>query len=108
MKPRTKGVLGHREDGDCNRIVEKHVVREPHRARGRAAGQFEDLGEHELPGLVEPERLFQLAVPGLAAFGVGPQHVDDVAAKAARSSSMQGNPVALTHSDLRAIVLQAL
>jgi alcohol dehydrogenase class IV len=49
-----------------------------------------------------------LAVPGLAAFGVGPQHADDVAAKAARSSSMRGNPVALTHSDLRAIVLQAL
>ena len=54
------------------------------------------------------ETVSQLAVPGLAAFGVGPQHVDDVAAKAARSSSMQGNPVALTHSDLRAIVLQAL
>jgi alcohol dehydrogenase class IV len=49
-----------------------------------------------------------LAVPGLAAFGLGPQHADDVAAKAARSSSMQGNPVALTHGDLRAIVLQAL
>src|SRR5256714_11704117 len=29
--------------------------------------EFEDLGEHELPGLVEPERLFQLAVPGLPA-----------------------------------------
>ena len=26
---------------------------------------LEDLGEHELPGLVEPERLFQLTVPGL-------------------------------------------
>jgi alcohol dehydrogenase class IV len=49
-----------------------------------------------------------LAVPGLAAFGLGPQHADDVAAKAARSSSMQGNPVALTHGDLGAIVLQAL
>jgi alcohol dehydrogenase class IV len=54
------------------------------------------------------ETVSQLAVPGLAAFGVGPQHVGDVAAKAARSSSMQGNPVALTHSDLRAIILQAL
>ena len=54
------------------------------------------------------ETVSQLAVPGLAAFGIGPQHVDDVAAKAGRSSSMQGNPVALTHSDLRAIVLQAL
>ena len=54
------------------------------------------------------ETVSQLAVPGLAAFGIGPQDVNDVAAKAARSSSMQGNPVALTHSDLRAIVLQAL
>jgi alcohol dehydrogenase class IV len=54
------------------------------------------------------ETVSLLAVPGLAAFGVGPQHADDVAAKAARSSSMQGNPVALTHSDLCAIVLQAL
>ena len=54
------------------------------------------------------ETVSLLAVPGLAAFGVGPQHADDVAAKAARSSSMQGNPVALTHSDLYDIVLQAL
>ena len=54
------------------------------------------------------ETVSLLAVPGLAAFGVGQQHADDVAAKAARSSSMQGNPVALTHGDLRAIVLQAL
>jgi alcohol dehydrogenase class IV len=50
----------------------------------------------------------QLAVPGLAAFGIGPQHADDIAAKAARSSSMQGNPVALTHGDLSAAVRQAL
>jgi DNA-binding NarL/FixJ family response regulator/class 3 adenylate cyclase len=27
--------------------------------------ELEDLGEHELPGLGEPERLFQLTVPGL-------------------------------------------
>jgi alcohol dehydrogenase class IV len=49
-----------------------------------------------------------LAVPGLAAFGLRPQDAGDLAAKAARSSSMQGNPVALSDSDLRAIVLQAL
>ena len=54
------------------------------------------------------ETVSLLGVPGLAAFGVGPQHADDVAAKAARSSSMRGNPVALTHRDLCAIVLQAL
>ena len=50
----------------------------------------------------------QLAVPGLAAFGIGPQHAGDIAAKAAGSSSMQGNPVALSQSDLSAAVRQAL
>jgi alcohol dehydrogenase class IV len=54
------------------------------------------------------ETVTLLRVPGLAAFGVRPQHADDVAAKAAKSSSMQGNPVALSDSDLRAIFLQSL
>jgi alcohol dehydrogenase class IV len=49
-----------------------------------------------------------LEIPRLAAFGVSPQDADDVAAKAAGSSSMQGNPVALSHDDLRAILLQAI
>jgi hypothetical protein len=47
-------------------------------------------------------------VPGLAAFGIGPQHAGEIAAKAATSSSMQGNPVALSHADLKAILLQAV
>jgi alcohol dehydrogenase class IV len=54
------------------------------------------------------ETITLLAVPSLAAFGVEPQHADDVAAKAIRSSSMPGNPVALSHGDLRAILIQAL
>ena len=54
------------------------------------------------------ETVSLLDVPGLAGFGIGPQDSDDIAAKAARSSSMQGNPVALTPGDLRVIVLQAL
>jgi alcohol dehydrogenase class IV len=54
------------------------------------------------------ETVALLAVPGLAAFGLQPQDADEVAAQAARSSSMRGNPVALSDSDLRAIVLQAL
>jgi alcohol dehydrogenase class IV len=54
------------------------------------------------------ETLAMLQVPGLAAFGLGPQHVGEVAAKALTSSSMQGNPVALSHDDLEAILLQAL
>ena len=54
------------------------------------------------------ETVSRLAVPGLAAFGIGPQHAEDIAAKAAGASSMRGNPVALTHSDLSAAVRQAL
>jgi alcohol dehydrogenase class IV len=54
------------------------------------------------------ETLGLLAVPGLAAFGVGPRHAGEIAAKALKSSSMQGNPVALTQRDLEEILLQAL
>ena len=54
------------------------------------------------------ETLTLLGVPGLAAFGLGPGQADDIAAKAAVSSSMQGNPVPLSHDVLKAVVLQAL
>ena len=54
------------------------------------------------------ETVTLLAIPGLAAFGVRAQDADDIAAKAARSSSMQGNPVTLSHDELRAILLSAL
>jgi alcohol dehydrogenase class IV len=49
-----------------------------------------------------------LEIPRLAAFGISLQDVDDVAAKAAGSSSMQGNPVVLSHDDLRTILLDAI
>jgi alcohol dehydrogenase class IV len=54
------------------------------------------------------ETLDLLEVPGLAAFGIRPQQAGDIAAQAARSSSMQGNPVALSTSVLRAALLEAL
>jgi len=54
------------------------------------------------------QTLTLLAVPGLATFGIRPQHIDEIAAKALTSSSMQGNPVALSHGDLKAILLRAL
>src|SRR5215470_2450515 len=54
------------------------------------------------------ETVALLAIPGLAAFGLRPQHADDVAAKAARSSSIKGNPVALSQDELHAIFLRAL
>jgi len=49
-----------------------------------------------------------LEIPRLAAFGLSTQDVDDVAAKAAVSSSMQGNPVVLSTDDLRTILLDAI
>jgi alcohol dehydrogenase class IV len=54
------------------------------------------------------ETITMLGIPHLSAFGIGPQDADEVAVKAAASSSMQGNPVVLSHGDLRAILLQAL
>ena len=54
------------------------------------------------------ETLILLAVPGLAGFGLGPEDADGIAAKALTSSSMQGNPVALSQGDLTAILLEAL
>jgi alcohol dehydrogenase class IV len=54
------------------------------------------------------ETVSLLGVPGLAAFGLGPGEADGIAAKAATSSSMQGNPVPLSHDELKAVVLQAL
>jgi alcohol dehydrogenase class IV len=54
------------------------------------------------------ETVTLLEIPGLAAFGVTPQDAGEVAAKSMGSSSMQGNPVTLSHDHLRAILLQAL
>jgi alcohol dehydrogenase class IV len=54
------------------------------------------------------ETLLLLHVPGLAAFGVGPEQASEIAAKALASSSMKGNPVTLTQADLEAALLQAL
>ena len=54
------------------------------------------------------ETVARLAIPGLAAYGLRPGDVGEIAAPAARSSSMQGNPVPLSDDDLRAIVLAAL
>ena len=54
------------------------------------------------------ETVSLLAIPGLGHFGLRAQDADDIAVKAAGSSSMQGNPAALSHDDLRAILLGAL
>jgi len=54
------------------------------------------------------ETLTLLGVPRLAGFGLGREDADDIAAKALTSSSMQGNPVALSQGQLKAVLLEAL
>jgi alcohol dehydrogenase class IV len=54
------------------------------------------------------ETTIVLGVPRLGTFGLKAQDADDIAAKAAQSSSMKGNPVTLPHADLVSILLQAI
>jgi alcohol dehydrogenase class IV len=53
------------------------------------------------------ETVRRLAVPGLGAYGLRQEHFGDVAAKAARASSTQGNPVVLGPDELRAVLAAA-
>jgi alcohol dehydrogenase class IV len=53
------------------------------------------------------QTLATLAIPALGAFGLAPEQAGDIAAQAQRSSSMRGNPVALSEDDLRAILARA-
>src|SRR5215472_253942 len=53
------------------------------------------------------QTLALLAIPGLGTFGLAPEQAGDIAAQAQRSSSMRGNPVALSEDDLRAILARA-
>lgn len=50
----------------------------------------------------------ELQVPGLSAYGIGPDHIPELAGKAAQASSMKGNPVALTADELAGILGRAL
>jgi len=49
-----------------------------------------------------------LQIPALSEFGLAQADLSDLVAKAQRSSSMQGNPLTLTPSELHAIAEQAL
>jgi alcohol dehydrogenase class IV len=49
-----------------------------------------------------------LNVPGLSAYGLRAEHVEELVGKAARASSMKGNPIALTDEELREILTLSL
>jgi alcohol dehydrogenase class IV len=50
----------------------------------------------------------QLGIPSLSAYGIDAAHVELLAERAAKASSMQANPIALPHSVLREILDAAL
>lgn len=50
----------------------------------------------------------ELAVPGIADYGIEPEHFPDIIAKSKNSSSMKGNPIALTEDELAGILEKAL
>jgi alcohol dehydrogenase class IV len=54
------------------------------------------------------ELVTALAVPALGTYGLRESQLPEVAAKAARASSMAGNPVELTEAELRSILERAL
>jgi alcohol dehydrogenase class IV len=54
------------------------------------------------------ETVTLLGVPRLSTFGLAPGQAGDIAARALRSSSLQGNPVPLGQAVLRAVLLRAI
>ena len=49
----------------------------------------------------------ELKIPPLAAYGIGPDDTSTVVEKAARASSMKGNPIVLTADELIEILVMA-
>ena len=69
---------------------------------GSAAATLED-------GIAFVEQLGrELAVPGLASYGVAPADIPGLVKKASAASSMKGNPLPLTEAELTQVLEQAL
>lgn len=107
---RSRSVLVFRHDSPASRSV-------PGSTASSSAGEgrwppnsASDAGQGPARGSLAwiRQTLTLLAVPRLAASAVRPQSADEIGAKARTSSSMQGNPVALSHDDPKAALLRAL
>ncbi len=73
-------------------------------SRGGEARRFE--AEDAAPVLAGLAK--RLGIAPLAGFGIGSADLDAIVEKAARASSMQGNPIALSPAELRAALVAAL
>lgn len=88
-------------------------LRDPHSpALGRydEAARLLDAGTQGADSLVEwlDEVRSALRIPPLAAYGIREQDIPQLCEKAARASSMKGNPVALEKEELQAVLAEAL
>jgi alcohol dehydrogenase class IV len=54
------------------------------------------------------ELVKELGVPGLSAYGVGPEHFSELVEKASKASSMKANPIALTAAELAEVLRVAM
>jgi alcohol dehydrogenase class IV len=50
----------------------------------------------------------ELKIPGLSEYGISEHHFSEIAEKAAKSSSMKGNPLVLSHDDLISILKRSV
>jgi alcohol dehydrogenase class IV len=75
--------------------VARLVTRQPHAVVGDLVLWIMDLCQ-------------RLAIPPLSRYGVTEQDIPEIAAKAAKTSSMKGNPISLTEAELHNIARSAL
>lgn len=84
--------------------LESRAPESEHLRRYREAGRI--LGGDLVPWL--QDLCSELEIPPLRSYGIGEQHTAELVEKAARSSSMKGNPMLLTAEELREILARAL
>jgi alcohol dehydrogenase class IV len=93
------------------RALEERSPSSPALARYREAAAIltGDTGARVADGVAWMRALSnELAIPGFAGYGVKERDFPEIVAKAIPSSSMKGNPIDLTESELTTVLIQAL
>jgi alcohol dehydrogenase class IV len=91
LRRRAPDSIALRRYGEVARIL----TRQPHAVADDAVLWAADLCQ-------------RLEIPPLREYGITAGDLEDIAAKAAQTSSMKGNPIALSQEELREIAVQAL
>ena len=90
--------------------LRERAPQSPALARYEEAARLLDPSARDADALLEwlGQIRKDLRIAPLSAYGIAAEHADSLCEKAARASSMKGNPVALTREELRAALLAAL